>query len=401
MKFNLVKLKWILFVFIIILSLTFLLSISLINPLKKNSLSVTLEHPFYLNSKWVKASELIVGDELTTSTGRKAKITGIRDVFSNDPVAVYNLKVNNFENYFAGNVLVHNKAMRIPEETFYNVREIKAGEIGSLYQEKQALDSLASQNSPGIISNEFGDFKDVYIIDPKTVNKEHLPENLRYLVEDSDDLVVIKFSRESRRSELSSPAESFTNSEKSVEDFTNEVIVADKVNSELRKQGLEDLFPEKKYFGANFDSSDGKVIGQAIIVEDHVPGDTVYDLMQTLENDYYHPYSIVPTELGDRAIDIGNKVNDKIMDIESEVRKIFVKEKFYWYDVHDKNFAISFTDNSGKQLSLKEIIDSDIDIDKEVRVHFKAYEVGGVDPNGDRGYLVEFDDLLINVPPVY
>ncbi len=72
-------------------------------------LRVTLEHPFLLEGGWVAASELKVGDELTTSDGRKARIKNIIDVGSQ--VEVYNLHVAGPNTFFANDILVHNKAM--------------------------------------------------------------------------------------------------------------------------------------------------------------------------------------------------------------------------------------------------------------------------------------------------
>jgi hypothetical protein len=74
---------------------------------KKGELKVTLEHPFLINDSWVKASELKVGDELFTVSGKRARIINIKNVKEN--VAVYNIHVNGNENYFANGILVHNK----------------------------------------------------------------------------------------------------------------------------------------------------------------------------------------------------------------------------------------------------------------------------------------------------
>ena len=78
-------------------------------------LKVTLEHPFYVNHSWVKAGQLVPGDILTTFNGGKVRIISIEDVSEN--VTVFNLHVDKFNNYFANNVLVHNKPTQ-----FQNVR---------------------------------------------------------------------------------------------------------------------------------------------------------------------------------------------------------------------------------------------------------------------------------------
>jgi len=73
---------WLLFVLSLILLL-------LVLPLiQAAQLKVTSEHPFLLDGNWVKASDLKVGDKLSTIDGKNARITGIK--FVPDKVEVYN-----------------------------------------------------------------------------------------------------------------------------------------------------------------------------------------------------------------------------------------------------------------------------------------------------------------------
>jgi len=74
-----------------------------------SSLRVTQEHPFLVNNSWIPVKNLSIGDILTGVSG-KFIITNITEVLGN--VTVYNMKVNGLEDYFAGGVLVHNKAMK-------------------------------------------------------------------------------------------------------------------------------------------------------------------------------------------------------------------------------------------------------------------------------------------------
>jgi len=71
-------------------------------------LKVTPEHPFYLDGKWVEASELKIGDKLKTIDGKTAVIKNIRKV--EEPVTVYNLEDDYYlHNYVVGEgLVVHN-----------------------------------------------------------------------------------------------------------------------------------------------------------------------------------------------------------------------------------------------------------------------------------------------------
>src|SRR3989344_7986116 len=92
----------ILFVLIILL---------MVNLILAGELRVTQEHPFFVNSEWVPASALNVGDELITSSGEKVKIISIKDVSS--PTEVYNLDSSETDNFVVGvdNIVVHNSDM--------------------------------------------------------------------------------------------------------------------------------------------------------------------------------------------------------------------------------------------------------------------------------------------------
>jgi RHS repeat-associated protein len=82
-----------------------------------SSLSVTTNHPFYVNSgpgittpQWVAAGDLRVGDHLRTEDGRDVAVTELR--YHTGYAHVYTLTVANDHDFFVGtggeNVLVHN-----------------------------------------------------------------------------------------------------------------------------------------------------------------------------------------------------------------------------------------------------------------------------------------------------
>jgi hypothetical protein len=69
-------------------------------------IKVTAEHPFYTNGGWVKVKDLKKGMMLFNGS-EQVPITTIERI--DEPVEVYNLKVNKYHNYFAEGILVHNK----------------------------------------------------------------------------------------------------------------------------------------------------------------------------------------------------------------------------------------------------------------------------------------------------
>ena len=72
---------------------------------------VTVEHPYYVLGKgWVKAGILAAGDRLRTPDGESVIVQDSWIETLEEPVTVYNLKVDEFHTYYAGivSVLVHN-----------------------------------------------------------------------------------------------------------------------------------------------------------------------------------------------------------------------------------------------------------------------------------------------------
>ncbi|MFA6428512.1 MAG: PKD domain-containing protein [Candidatus Buchananbacteria bacterium] len=70
-------------------------------------LFVTGWHPLYLNGSWQLARLANLGDELQTVDGAVEKINSLQEITG--PFTVYNLAVAQDNNYFAENILVHNK----------------------------------------------------------------------------------------------------------------------------------------------------------------------------------------------------------------------------------------------------------------------------------------------------
>lgn len=95
-------------------------------------LRVTREHPVWSTAGWTPAGELRVGDVVEGRSG-PAHVTAI--VERRTPVDVYDLTVAPFANFYAENVLVHNKSMRSPplSDEFYG-DWIGFGQDGTVYR---------------------------------------------------------------------------------------------------------------------------------------------------------------------------------------------------------------------------------------------------------------------------
>ena len=71
----------------------------------------TVDHPFYVkNQGFIKAGELIVGDKLLDVNGNVLLVENFDVELTDEPVKVYNFKVEDFHTYFVGNckIWVHN-----------------------------------------------------------------------------------------------------------------------------------------------------------------------------------------------------------------------------------------------------------------------------------------------------
>ena len=80
----------------------------------------TVDHPFYVkNQGFIKAGELIVGDELLDVNGNVLLVENFDVELTDKPVKVYNFQVEDFHTYYVGenNILVHNagKEYKIPK----------------------------------------------------------------------------------------------------------------------------------------------------------------------------------------------------------------------------------------------------------------------------------------------
>lgn len=77
--------------------------------MKINELEVTENHPIFINGDWYRAGLVMVGDKMMDEIGQAVRVDSVEYVYGD--AETYNLHTGHHtHNYFAGGVLVHNKA---------------------------------------------------------------------------------------------------------------------------------------------------------------------------------------------------------------------------------------------------------------------------------------------------
>ncbi len=82
----------------------------------------TVDHPFYVKDQgFIKAGELIVGDELLDVNGNILLVENFNVELTDEPVTVYNFQVEDFHTYHVCTlgVLVHNA-----DDTYSRLRKV-------------------------------------------------------------------------------------------------------------------------------------------------------------------------------------------------------------------------------------------------------------------------------------
>lgn len=92
-----------------------------------NGIGATVEHPFFANGEWVEAGNLKLGDVLFSEEGKEVIVTEIKTIHK--AATVHNIETAiEPHNYFAGGVLVHNKAkMATPSASPYAAQSGSSG----------------------------------------------------------------------------------------------------------------------------------------------------------------------------------------------------------------------------------------------------------------------------------
>ena len=101
------------------------------NEKKAKEIVTTETHPFYVNDRgFVKAGELIVGDELLDVNGNVLLVENFDVELTDKPVKVYNFQVEDFHTYHVGEigVWVHNASCKVNK---------KVGEVSQIQKRQQ------------------------------------------------------------------------------------------------------------------------------------------------------------------------------------------------------------------------------------------------------------------------
>ena len=129
----------------------------------------TVDHPFYVkNQGFIKAGELIVGDELLDVNGNVLLVENFDVELTEEPVKVYNFQVEDFHTYYVGenNILVHNagKEYKIPKS---GTGEEKATDIPSRFKgERPYINESGKDFAKRLCDEAFG--KGNYDTGPKS-----------------------------------------------------------------------------------------------------------------------------------------------------------------------------------------------------------------------------------------
>ena len=108
----------------------------------------TVDHPFYVkNQGFIKAGELIVGDELLDVNGNVLLVENFDVELTDEPTTVYNFQVDDFHTYHVCTlgVLVHNAGKNYASLEPDKYTELTQSEVKDILKER-GLDEQAAQN---------------------------------------------------------------------------------------------------------------------------------------------------------------------------------------------------------------------------------------------------------------
>ena len=148
MKRGDIRLLFVLFLILFLLALPLVLAAQL---------KVTSEHPFLVNNEWISASDLKVGDKLSTIDGKTARITGIKT--AEEKAEVYNLESSFYHDFVVEDgVIVHNSNAPKPFtcDQCLSGQCVQSGPCGSI------LNKIAPSNQVCAHTNE-GNFISIIV----------------------------------------------------------------------------------------------------------------------------------------------------------------------------------------------------------------------------------------------
>ena len=120
----------------------------------------TVDHPFYVkNQGFIKAGELIVGDELLDVNGNVLLVENFDVELTEKPVTVYNFQVEDFHTYYVGEncVWVHNAECG---GSYEKVRKLnKEDNLGKQRREQSDAHHMPANDSyPDDVKNTVGTY---------------------------------------------------------------------------------------------------------------------------------------------------------------------------------------------------------------------------------------------------
>ena len=74
-----------------------------------SSLEVTFEHKMFVNGKWKLAGDIKIGDKLLNKDNQEVVVESIESRTKEKEFQVYNLEIEKYQTYFAGEFYVHNR----------------------------------------------------------------------------------------------------------------------------------------------------------------------------------------------------------------------------------------------------------------------------------------------------
>ncbi|MBP7875549.1 hypothetical protein KA012_00960 [Candidatus Woesebacteria bacterium] len=146
-------------------------------------LQVTPEHKLFVNGGWKTAGELVVGDTLLTGKGTPLVVTSIE--WLRRKSAVYNLQIEKYHTFIAGDVYVHNDkgdTRSIFKDTAYWNPHVMTNEAGRAQLSVVLPDNLTTWMAAAVSANQktqVGDGHAEFMVSKNVISRPIYPPFLR------------------------------------------------------------------------------------------------------------------------------------------------------------------------------------------------------------------------------
>jgi len=325
-------------------------------------LKVTPEHPFYLDGKWVEASELEVGDVLKTYDGKRAVIKNIRKVKTEKPITVYNLE----DDFYLHNYVV-DKGLIVHNSLTGDPRSMSSAELDSWYEKKVLLERL-SREQPGAVVEIEGGFKKVYVIDGRRLDYSRVPSELRGFIP-RNKRIAVKYLERSAPEPLSMARLN--------ENFDTEIQAMNRVNR-IAERG-EKPFPRMSKYGYEQTCSNTFVSKKGVQLQEGLSHESAKMVFDTLEPGVWK---------NTRAKGLWNVIVDKLRYEEPRWDAIFRQAGVFWDDGNNINIVIGFS-KDGIKYPMSRVLSSAEPIET-FKISVKAVEAGSAQIRPGNGAFAGF-----------